>query len=217
MIKETKKIEQNKEPGSSSDMQYIQPEKPHFAECLARNMALAGMLLLTVVAVRNAKLPSGQTVLTAVQQIIEPGWDDNLGKINFVSNLFPDTVAVFFQMEPDIDLTAPCFGAVTHTWSNDEPYIGYQAANGRVYAAGDGQVMSIAHGMEDERIIRVRHDNGIETLYYNLADVNVGEGDSVTATTCLGTSIAGQTALLEVRRAGKPINATAWLTSRTVP
>ena len=70
-------------------LQYFH-EKPKFSwrERLARNLALSGMLVLTIVAVKDARLPSGKTILTGVQQMVDQNWDDNLGKISFVSNLF---------------------------------------------------------------------------------------------------------------------------------
>ena len=74
--------------------------------------------------------------------------------------------------------------------------------------------MSVAHGLEEERVVRVRHENGLESLYYNLGSVSVREGDEVTAQSCLGTALAGQQALVEVRRAGRAIDPTAMLSLR---
>ncbi|MBR0408174.1 MAG: M23 family metallopeptidase [Clostridia bacterium] len=167
-----------------------------------------------MVAVRNAELPTGKTVLTAVQEMIGADWDQSLGKISFVSNLLPESMAVFFETDLQANLTAPCFGGVVHAWSQEEPYLGYSAANGNVYAVSDGQVMSVAHGLEEERIIRVRHDDGLESMYYNLASVNVREGDSVSAQTCLGTALPGKQALLEIRRAGRAVDPAPWLSPR---
>ena len=185
-----------------------------FGEKLARNLALAGMLVLTVAAIHNAEWPSGPAVLTAVREMIDPAWDESLGKISFVSHLFPDTVAVFFESGLQADLTAPCFGTVTHSWTDAEPYIGYASSDLRVYAAADGQVMSVAHGLNDERIVRVRHENGLETLYYNLASVHVQEGDAVTASTCLGLRLPLEEAFMEVRRSGRAIDPSALVTPR---
>ena len=189
-------------------------KKPSWGEKLARNCAFVGILTLMVVGVRNAQLPSGQTVITAVQEMIDADWDSSLGKISFVSNLLPESMAVFFESDLQAELTAPCFGSVVHAWSETEPYLGYNADNGSVYAVSAGQVMSVAHGLEEERVVRVRHENGLESLYYNLGSVSVREGDEVTAQTCLGTALAGQQALVEVRRAGRAINPTAMLSLR---
>lgn len=186
-----------------------------FGEHLARNAALAGMLVLTVAAVRTASLPSGQTVLTAVQDMIDGPWDSHLGKIDFVSNFFPETVSVFFDTSDLDELTAPCFGEISHAWTNEEPYVSYQSSDGKVYAAASGQVMSIAHGPDEELVLRVRHDDGLETMYYNLREVRVREGDPVTENSCLGVLMTGRDAAIEVRRSGQPINPNAMIRQRS--
>ena len=200
----------------NKDGRHNAPTSFIWGEKLARNMALAVLLLLTVVSVRNAELPTGETVLTAVQEMIDSDWDEHLGKIDFVSNMFPETVSVFFDTAPAPSLSAPCFGQVSHAWTQDEPFIGYKADDGRVYAAGNGQIMSLAYGPMEERIVRIRHENGVETLYYGLDQVCVQEGDPVTDKTCLGTVKAGLDAAVEVRRAGVPVDPTALLAPRSV-
>ena len=195
-------------------LQYIQQAKPRWPERLARNLALAGILLLTVTAVRNAELPSGETVLTAVQGIIDAPWDESLGRISFVSGLLPEAVAVFLEAPAEVELLAPCFGELRHSYREGEPYLSYEAATGQVFAVAPGQVMSVAHGLEEERVIRLRHEDGLESMYYNLQSVNVKEGDQVTAQTCLGALLPGREAAIEVRRAGRPVNPTAWIASR---
>ena len=202
------------EEKKDSGIVYQHAQKPRWGEKLARNFAFAGILTMSVVAVRNAQLPTGKTVLTAVQEMIDANWDSSLGKISFVSNLLPESMAVFFETDLHTELTAPCFGQVLHPWSEQEPYLGYSAENGGVYAVSAGQVMSVAHGLDEEKVVRVRHENGLESLYYNLGSVSVREGDEVTAQTCLGTALAGQQALVEVRRAGRAINPTAMLSLR---
>lgn len=199
-----------------SNLTYIEKRgKPSFFDRLGRNMALAAALILAVSALRNAALPSGETVLTAVRQIIQPQWDDHLGTIDFVGNFFPDTVAVFFESPLTLHLSAPCLGPLTHAWSQNEPYVSYQTASDqRVYAAAEGQVMAVAHGPEEELILRLRHDGGVETMYYALSRIYVQEGDRVTEETCLGEVREGQEAILEVRRAGREIDPTAYLESR---
>ena len=51
----------------------LKAEKTRFGDHLARNMAAAALLVLTVVSVRNAQLPGGKTVMTAVQEMVDPG------------------------------------------------------------------------------------------------------------------------------------------------
>lgn len=197
-------------------LEFLPPTpKLRFGERLARNLALAGMLVLAVTAVRNAQLPSGRTVLTAVQNMIDANWDESLGKISFVSNLFPETVSVFFASSPQAELTAPCFGTLAHAWTMGEPYLGYAATDKMVYALSAGQVMSQAHGPGEERILRVRQEDGLEVLYYNLAEIAVEEGDSVTEKTCLGQALENAQVVVEVRRDGRAIDPTALIHPRS--
>lgn len=198
----------------SGKLEYLPREpKPSFLEKLARNAALAGMLLIAVTALRSERLPSGQSVLTAVQELLEPPpWDETLGRIEFVSNLFPETVSVFFDSPSAYSLSAPSAGALCHAWSESEPYLGYQAgAEGRVYALADGQVMSLSYGPAGERVLRVRHQDGLEALYYNLDRVEAGEGDAVAQGACLGRLMDNRAAMVEVRREGRSVDPTAWM------
>ncbi len=200
---------QREQPEISS----LPPDSPRWGERLVRNLALAGMLVITIAAVRNAELPNGKTVLTAIQEMIEGDWDGQLGKINFVGRFLPETVAVFFESTPDAELTAPCFGSLTHGWTEREPYLGYEGDDTRVFAAAAGQVMSVSHGPDEEYILRVRHDDGLESLYFNLASTAVVEGDRVTTATCLGKSLPGG-CFIEVRRAGRAIDPTGLISPR---
>ena len=170
-------------------------DKKRFADHLTRNLALSGMLILAVAAVRGAGLPNGQTVQAAVRQLTDPSWDESLGKITA--------------------RTAPCFGAVTHAWSEGEPYVGYSAVDRNVFAAADGQVMSLAHGVEEEYVIRIRHENGLETLYYGLAEALVREGDPVTDQTCLGYALSPDGVFIEVMRSGRADDPTGLLLPRS--
>lgn len=198
----------------SSKLEYLPQEpKPSFLEKLARNAALAGMLLIAVTALRSEQLPSGRSVLTAVQEMLEPPpWDETLGRIEFVSNLFPETVSVFFDSPAAYSLRAPSAGALCHAWSEDEPYLGYQpGADGRVYALADGQVMSLSYGPDGEKVLRIRHRDGLETLYYNLESVETAEGDAVAQGTCIGWLMESKEAAVEVRREGRSVDPTAWI------
>lgn len=215
MIKRLGKEEKRIADGKEGGLEFISAHKPSFGERLTRNLALAGMLVIGISAVRNAKLPAGQTVLAAVKSMVETDWEQDLGKISFVGNFFPESVSVFFQKSPDTTLTAPCFGRITHAWRRDEPYLGYWSKNEEVYAMADGQVMSIAHGNDEEKIVRILYDNGLESLHYDLALLHVREGDRVTEDTCIGKRIMGKQAIVDVRREGLSIDPTLLMQERT--
>jgi len=195
-------------------IQSIPPKKrSSFADRLGRNMAIACLLILAVSSLRNAALPDGQTVAAAVREMT--GLDDHLGAIEFVGNFFPETVSVFLESPASFTITAPCSGKAVHAFSAEEPYVSYlPAADGKIHAAANGQVVGIAHGQEEEMILRLRHDDGFETLYYGLSDLLVHEGDTVTDQTCLGYAEAGKEVFLEVRRTGLPVDPSSLLVAR---
>jgi len=203
----------------AQDMEYLpkQPKKSA-AERLLRNLSLSGMLLLAIVALRNHQLPSGQTIMTAINHTVTSDWSEDLGKISFVSSIIPESIAVFFSSPSDLPLVAPCYGEINHPWSRNEPFIAYQASDSQVFAMASGQVMSLAHGADEERIVRIRHDQGLETIYYHLKNVYVREGDHVTASSVIGECIPALNPMIEVHRDGLSIDPSALLTmSRTNP
>lgn len=204
-IRDIQPAEMPKEP----DAPYTELPKPVRSQRLARNCALTALLLLTVTSVRNERLPSGQTVLTAVQTMTGEGWDDTLGKISFVSALVPDTVAVFGSGQASYSLYAPGKGELTHPWSNAEPYLSYRAEDGQVYALNGGQVMSVTANAGNGYSLRVRQADGLEAMYYDLSAVRVQEGDEIKAQACIGS--CQQEAVIEVRRDGVSMNAAAWI------
>ena len=204
------------EASGNETLEYLPYRKLRpWRERLSRNLALAGMLLLAISAVRNAQLPSGETVLTAVQQIVDQNWDDSLGKISFVSNFFPDSAAVFFEITPESELIAPCVGMLSHVWNENEPYIGYYVSESeKVFAIAAGKVMSVAHGNNEENIIRIAQDDGLETLYYLEEIPLVNEGDQINSNTCIGKAGRKTQIMLEVRKNGLPINPTDMMIAR---
>ena len=75
-----------------------------------------------------------------------------------------------------------------------------------VRASADGEVMSIAHGMEEERIVRIRHDDRTETLYGNLKNCHVQEGDQLCAGDVFAELMEGKPLAFELRVDGRSID-----------
>ena len=71
--------------------------------------------------------------------------------------------------------------------------------------------MSVAHGMEEERILRLRHDDGTETIYGNLQSCCVEVGDRVYAGEIIGTLLEDQPLAFEVRINGRSVDPTRGL------
>ena len=157
------------------------------ADKLVRNLAVVGAMLLTVIAVKNAGSPDAQSVFGALQASTEMEWDESLGKLSFVGGILPDGIQV-------------------HAWSQSEPYMAFMSAVRDVRAVADGEVMSVAHGLEEERILRVRHDDDTESIYGNLLTCYAQEGDRVYAGDVIATTIEGKPLVFELRRDGRSIN-----------
>lgn len=176
------------------------------ADRLVRNLAVTGVLLLTVVAVRNSGLPQAQSVFGALKETAGMEWDESLGKLSFVGDFLPEGVREVWNEKPALTLLAPMNGETVHAWSEREPYITIQSNVSDVRAAADGEVMSIAHGMNEERILRVRHDDGTEALYGNLLNCYAGEGDRVYAGDVIATLAKEEPLAFELRVDGRSVD-----------
>lgn len=176
------------------------------ADRLVRNLAVVGAMVLTVVAVKNAGTPEAQSVFGALQETAGMEWDESIGKLSFVNSILPQEVQAVWVEEENITVLAPVTGETVHAWSEQEPYLLIESRTDDVRAAEDGEVMSIAHGMEEERIIRVRHDNGTEALYGNLKSCSAQEGARVYAGDVIGQLIAGKPLAFELRVQGRSVD-----------
>ncbi len=197
-----------KEPvKEEKEIEWIKPRKKDFAERLTRNVAVAAALLLCAVAVRNAALPQSKDVFSAIADSVSMNLDESLGKLSFVSSLLPESALVFWNSSNDaVQVSAPVHGDVVHVFHEDEPYIALLGVTTDVRVAGDGEVMNVAHGDGEERVVRVRHDNGLETLYGNLQECFVLEGDQVYEGDIIGETAQKQPVFFEVRKDGRSID-----------
>ena len=191
---------------NEEQIKWVQTPKKSIVENLTRNVAVAATLLLFVVAVRSAALPQTQDVFTAVKDSVNMNLDETLGKLSFVSNFLPESALVFWNNNEAIQVTAPIHGDVVHTYSEEEPYIGLLGISRDIRAAADGEVMNVAHGDGEERVVRIRHDDGLETIYGNLTECYVAEGDQVFEGDIIGETASNQPVFFEVRRNGLSVN-----------
>lgn len=198
-----------KEPERKKRTSRADEVKKAFAERLTRNVAVAAALLLCAVAIRNAALPDAQGAFDAIQQGVTLNLDETLGKLTFVSSLLPESALVFLNTSPVLEVSAPVNGNVVHAWSANEPYIGLKGISRDVRAAADGEVMAVAHGDNEEKIIRIRHSDGMETIYYNLETSLVSEGDPVYEGDVIGQTADQQPVYFELRRDGRSIDPTS--------
>lgn len=209
MIKETKPT-----PASVPYEEIPTIPKPGGMLKLTRNTAFLMLLLVCLASIHNQQLPDGRTVLTAVQSTVHQEWDDSLGKITFVDHMVPQTLAVFFQAEESHSLSLPCSGPLIHAWEIHAPYVSFESS-GHALAVASGEVMSLSHDSADQLSLRIRHEDGLESVYYHLASTPLREGDAVKSGDVIGTVQSGHHLVLDVRKNGLSIDPAAYFEATT--
>lgn len=188
------------------------PKRPAWGERLlqmdrlVRNLVVVGCLFAVVVAVKNAGMPQTQSVFGAIQESAGMHWDESVGKLTFVNALLPQSIQAVWNEKETVSVFAPVDGEVVHAWSVGEPYMMIASGLSAVRAAAGGEVMSIAHGLNEERILRVRHEDGTEALYGNLESCFVETGDRVQAGQEIGRLLAGAPLAFEWREEGRSVD-----------
>ena len=203
--------DQGKTP--AEEVQWVVPPKKRRGEAMLKNLGVASALVLCAVTLRSGAIPSltdaTDAVMTAAtdQSLL----DDQLGKLSFVSALFPEAVLVFGESSNQ-QLAMPVSGGVViHAWSEAEPYISWRTNSAKVTSASAGEVIGVYHGNGDERLVQVMDNQGLACLYGNLAEVYVQTGDAVSAGQVLGEMLPGQDFVFEVRRDGMSIDPALYL------
>lgn len=195
------------------DIQWKQPLKKRPGDRLLRNMAVAASLVLCAVALRSGALPelsaATDAILTAATD--DSLLDDQLGRLSFVSALFPEATLVFGENGADSLAMPVSGGVVVHAWSQAEPYMSWRTDSTVVTSASTGEVIGVYHGNGDERLVQVMGEDGLACLYGNLAEIAVQTGDAVHAGDPIGTLLTGADAVFEVRRDGLSIDPALYL------
>lgn len=188
-------------------VEWKQPPKRRAGEHLLRNMGVAASLLLCAVTLRAGALPelsaATDAVLTAATD--DSLLDDQLGRLSFVSALFPEAALVFSAQEDALAMPVSG-GAVVHAWSQAEPYLSWRAEESVVTSASAGEVIGVYHGEGEERLVQVLSADGLSCLYGNLAEASVRTGDAVGVGDPIGTLLTGADCVFEVRRDGMSID-----------
>lgn len=177
-------------------------------EHLLRNLATASALVLCAVALRQGALPGTGSAVDAVMTAVTDHTllDDTLGRLSFVSSLFPEATLVFGeQTYPALELPVSG-GTIVHVWSETEPYTTWRSDLRTVISSLSGEVIGVYHGEDEELLVQVMADDGMACLYGNLAEVCVTVGDAVQAGDALGTVMAGADCVMELRRDGVSID-----------
>ena len=101
--------------------------------------------------------------------------------------------------ETDISVFAPTEAAITHTWNDTEPWLEFDISN-EVSACSDGDVMTVVKNRNDMYTVRILHNDGYESVYSGLDDVNVAQLDRVLAGDRIGSGANGSS--FELRKDG---------------
>lgn len=194
-----------------------EPIKKRPGEELMKNLGVAASLVLCAVALKSGALPAASDATDAVLTSVSNDTllDDQLGKLSFVSKLFPEATLVFGESEAEALSMPVSGGMVVHAWSEEEPYITWQTANNSVYASDDGVVMGVYHGENEERLVQVLGDSGLICLYGNLQETAVQTGDRVAAGDLLGVLLDNSDCVFEVRVDGVSVDPAVYLASAT--
>ena len=177
-------------------------------EAFVKNVSVAAALVLCAVTLRTGAIPALQpaadAVLTAAtdQSLL----DDQLGKLSFVSALFPEAVLVFGESKIDTLAMPVSGGVVVHAWNEAEPYMSWRTGSTSVTSSADGEVIGVYHGDGEEQLVQILNQDGLACLYGNLTEVMVKTGDAVSVGDLIGTLMQGQDFVLEVRRNGLSID-----------
>ena len=175
-------------------------------ENLSRNLALVGCLALVVLALQQTGSEKSVSVFSTLRDEMTATWDQDVGKLSFVSDLLPAEIQAVWNPAAGIAVQTPVNGQVVHTWSVQEPYLEMITTVTDVRSAGDGEVMSIAHGLDEERIIRIRHTDGSEALYGNLQSAHVEVGSVVESGEIIASLLPNKPLAFELRVNGQSVD-----------
>ncbi|MEG0768007.1 MAG: M23 family metallopeptidase [Clostridia bacterium] len=200
-------------PGKSTHTPWMRStesdEKPlSFAERMLRNTAFCIAALLCVLALQQTDAPAAIRVSDELREWVTMDVNESLGSLQFVKNILPKSAMVFWNIGSDRTCyVAPVSSTIQHAWCEQEPWVAYDCTDATdVYVAAAGEVMSLSYQDDQTIMMRIRHENGMETLYGNLGTAVFREGDWVESSAKLGTVAQNGTLLFEMREEGKSLN-----------
>ena len=179
---------------------------------LLRNSALAFALLLGILALGNVDEPWAKRASESVEQALTMriDLDDNIGALEFVKNLMPESALVFMNLSGETALARPVEGPLAHAYTNLQPWLVFNCPEGaQVRAAAAGTVTAVSPLSGGRYGVLVDHGEGVETLYAQLSEAGVSPGDAVERGTALGRADGG--AYFEYRKGGEAADPTGLL------
>ena len=182
------------------------------ADRLLRNSAYACALLLGVLALGNVNQPWARKASESVEKALTMriDLDETIGSLQFVKRLMPELALVFMNLSGGAALERPVAGAVSHPWTNLQPWMMFDCdAGAAVVAAAPGTVTAVTPLSGDRYGVLLDHGEGVETVYARLSEASVSPGDGVSRGDALGT--ADGSVYFEYRKGGEAADPTAEL------
>lgn len=181
-----------------------------------KNLSVASALLICIVMLRSGAHPGAASAADAVLASARQDslLNEDIGKLTFVSALFPEAVLVFGEGSSH-DVAMPVnASAMIHSWSDDEPYTAWTSDDTGVYAGITGEVVGVYHGMDEELIIQITNDRQTSCIAGNLVMANVAAGDSVRKGDLIGWIDEGSYCTFEVQQDGLSLDPLTMLEGR---
>ncbi|MDR0396148.1 MAG: M23 family metallopeptidase [Oscillospiraceae bacterium] len=200
-----KRASKGRAPEPGANRRADEDIKPlRFGERMLRNTAVCVAVLLCALAIKTVDAPIARTVSAELRDWVTMDLDESLGSLKFVQNLLPEAALVFWHIGTRQTFSQPSQAALSHGWNESEPYLAYASeTQNPVYAAASGEVAAITYLEDNEITVRLRHDDGMETVYGNLASCTVREGDLIAVGDVIGAS---GTLYFEIRGEGRSMN-----------
>ena len=184
---------------------------------LLRKMLVAAAIIIIVIVLKSIDTEFTQSVVGYIRDSITEDMDidETLGKLKFVANYIPDSIAVFGQNIGQTEEITPFFsipaeGKVVGQFGSGNTGIDIVGTkNNNVYSVADGQVMSIGADKNGGQYIKIDHGNDIITLYEGCSQIDVNIGDRVIKGNKIGTMGEGPSG-------GYALHFEAWVNNKPV-
>ena len=184
---------------------------------LLRKMLVAAAIIIIVIVLKSIDTEFTQSVVGYIRDSITEDMDidETLGKLKFVANYIPDSIAVFGQNIGQTEEITPFFsipaeGKVVGQFGSGNTGIDIVGTkNNSIYAVADGQVMSIGADKNGGQYIKIDHGNDIITLYEGCSKIDVNIGDRVIKGDKIGTMGEGPSG-------GYALHFEAWVNNKPV-
>ena len=186
-------------------------EEVTYPKCFWLQLGACSALFLVIFALKQVQAQPVQAALATVRSVAttEMEWDDTIGKLEFVDNLLPESVLVFWNAQ-ERTLLPPFDGGVLLDMQGDFAVF---EGKGSVQCGGEGVVQSIMRTNEGYTLT-IAHDNGFVTTLTGLKSVHVAARDRVHEGQSLGTAQTvgqGGRAHVQVTEGRRVVEAAQWL------